>query len=510
MANTYWKNMVTEADDIRVIVTGDDVNGTIVALGNENLLLQKRAGDRVEDLEGGFVTPGFWDSHFHLLDYGRSFRRLNFRAADTRQAILDQVRQETRRRAPGEWIFGGGWNKESFDAPPSLRDLDAVTSSHPVLLMSLDYHTAWINSLALSLFKINVNAEERAEHDHRGRFTGILRETLAFWAQEEAMKHERHHLREDLARGMREANRLGLVGVTSMENGVAFRGLQELRDGQRTLRVGVFLRDQHLPSLIDLGLTAGFGNSWVRLLGIKIFVDGALGSQTAWMKKPYEGSLAHRGIGLVSSEAIRDRVKAAHTAGLAVAIHAIGDMAVHVVADALNRESGGHEVGIRDRIEHAQLIEAEDLTRIRESGVGVSMQPVHLLVDRPIADHYWGARSAHAFPFRNLWEQSVPLLFGSDAPVADPNPALGLWASVNRAEGDEAPWYPEQGLSPDAAIKAYTAVPAWCDNRRSGQIAPGFWGDMTVWHKDPRPELIHKSFPALSVMATVAGGRRVY
>ncbi len=506
---TFWTNFSSGLPGVTVIVTQQDSNGTIVGLGDAALLSEARGADRVEDLEGLFVAPGFWDSHFHLLDYGRSFRRLRFDAQANRSTVLNQVRAEAARVAPGEWIIGGGWNKESFEAPPHWSLLDEASPNHPVLLMSLDYHTAWVNRLGAQRLGIDEREEAELVRDPHGQWTGILHETRAFRAQEEAMRQDDSHLLTDLKRGVREAQRRGLVGVTTMEDRFGLLALQDLAADERMLRVQVFLRDRHAASLLDAGIRAGFGDDFLRLFGIKRFMDGALGSQTAWMKSPYETGTGNRGMGLLTEGDLREEARMLAEQGLLVAVHAIGDQAVSAAVSALRSVAPGPG-GRRSRIEHAQLIDTVDLDVIQGSALALSMQPVHLLFDRPIADRHWGDRSRHAFRFRDILARGVPLIFGSDAPVADADPVPGLWAAVHRGAPIEEPWYSEQRLTAEEAIWAYTRGPALVDARPAGLLQVGLWGDFTLWRTDPREALIHREYDALAVAGTVVAGRRIW
>ncbi len=451
------------------------------------------------------MTPGLWDSHIHLLDYGRSFRRLNFSPDDT----LDEVAQAVRERAhclpAGQWILGAGWNRVRFSEPPRAEVLDRLAPGHPVLLMSWDYHTAWLNRVALERLGFSLS-DAPGDRDVHGRWTGIIREAEAFSAQERAMAQDDTEPQEDLARGMREAAKLGLTGVTTIENG---RGLAALMAGPRVLRAGVFLRADHASSLLDLGMRAGFGDEWVRILGIKWFLDGALGSGTAWLKEPYCDDGKNYGIDARPHKNLEAEAARLHEAGLLLAVHAIGDRAVEEAQRALAHAPALGD-GQRSRIEHAQLIADEDLDAISESDTALSMQPVHLMVDRAIAERKWGARrSRAAFRFRDIVDRGIPLVFGSDAPVASPNPILGLWAAVHQAAPGESAWHPEQALTPDEALAAYTRTPALIDGRPAGVLAPGYLSDLTLWDGDPRVALIHSDFDGLRVRGTVVGGARI-
>lgn len=505
---TYWTHFRSPDPQVTVLVTGEGTTGTVLAVGDDRLLLNRRPGDRLEDLGHAFLTPGFWDSHIHLLDYGRSFRRLVFLPTQGEREVLAQVRARAQSREPGRWILGGGWNRWSFSENPDRTWLDQVAPHHPVLLMSWDYHTAWLNTRALERLGLDVSSLS-GDRDQHGRWMGILRESAAFQAQQDAMSQDDSQPLLDLRRGMEEASRLGITGVTSIEDKTGLSTLQSA-GGPWPLRVQVFCRDVMAPALMDIGLQAGFGHDYLRIMGVKWFLDGALGSGTAWMKAPYADNPKNIGIAM-HEEA--DLVLAADqilSHQLLLAVHAIGDRAVWQAAQVLADRVPIRADGRRSRIEHAQLIDEENLERIRASQLAVSMQPVHLLVDKSIAEHKWGDRSRYAFRLKDVVAASIPLLFGSDAPVANPDPRLGLWAAVHRGVPPEEPWHPEQALSPEDALKAYTIWPAMADGRPSGRISPGCWGDWTLWSCDPMTALIHNDRDGLRVVGTVVGGRRIW
>ncbi|NMP23246.1 amidohydrolase [Sulfobacillus harzensis] len=504
MMRIFWTNFHCPDPSVTVVITE---NENILAVGNDTLLTEKSSFDQVRDLEGAFLTPGFWDSHIHLLDYGRSFRRLRFDPQQNLDAILGQVRQRAQEEAPATWVLGGGWNRSALQAAPDRLLLDEVAPRHPVLLMSWDYHTAWLNTRAAE--QLNLDPRQvQGDRDGHGRWTGILREGLAFWAQESAMAQDDSHLEEDLARGMMEAAHVGLTGVTTIENA---QGLRMLETAPHLLRAGVFLRDVHAASLLDLGVRGGFGNPYLRILGIKWFLDGALGSGTAWMKQSYSDDPENFGMAPQAGQDLIAPARELSRQGLLLAVHAIGDRAVHQASLVLSQSQEVRTDGMRSRIEHGQLIDDEDLAIIQRSPIALSMQPVHLLVDRPIAEVKWGAnRSRWAFRFRDAWDANIPLIFGSDAPVANPNPALGLWAAVHRGMPGDPPWHAEQALTPTEAIWAYTRAAAVVDGRPSGLLREGYWADFTLWREDPRAALIHRDFHGLSVVGTVVGGRRIW
>ncbi|MCY0900115.1 MAG: amidohydrolase family protein [Firmicutes bacterium] len=499
---TFWTRVRTSDPRMSVIVTEDNGPGRIVALGDERLLHDRQSGDRVESLDNVFVTPGFWDSHVHLLDYGRSFRYLRVPFHGDADDILVAVREETHRRPRGSWIIGRGFNRGGFRREPRMSALEGAAQGHPVLLLSWDHHTAWVNRTALVRLGLPTSEAGR---------TGILRESRAFWAYERALEEDGQaiDLADDVRVAVRRLAKQGLVGVTAIEGEAGLEAIQRVVSEERRLRVQVFLRADAAPKYWLEGHVLPSDAWWFTVLGIKLFMDGALGSRTAWMKQPYQDS-THVGLPQLDPATLRRWLAEAWQHQQVVAIHAIGDQALHQTIQVLEEMNVGLSPrGRYTRIEHAQLIDDEDLARLERLPVALSMQPVHLFHDRHLADRYWGSRARHAFRARDAVARGLRVVFGSDAPVASADITAGLWAAVHRADDGESAWYPQQRLGPGDAIDAYTRVPAQVDARPSGILEPGHWADLTLWSDDPYEALERKARDRLMVVGTIVGGRRV-
>jgi hypothetical protein len=496
---TFFRGLKTGDPGVTVIVTDNDETGTILAVGGSELLTQAHWGDRVESLDNHFVTPGLWDSHVHLLDYGRSFSRLKFSPNDSLAEILTRIKEKAHQTDPDQWIVGSGWNLQSLGAAPQRHHLDQAAPGRPVCLMSLDYHTVWLNAAAAR--RLGLNLQSRAVE------AGILHEGEAFRVQEQIARIGADDPEQSVHEAIQSFARLGFVGVTAMERAEGLRALQRRNpEDAHTVRVNLFLRDT-VSELERLGMEQNFGSAYLRILGIKLFSDGALGSHTAWMRDPYEVASSDRGTAVLEPDELKHWVARLADARLIPAIHAIGDQAVLETARALaGRPLPGP---VKARIEHAQLLPDAALHILANAPwIAVSMQPVHLLVDRFIADEHWGLRARHAFRLRDIVDRGITAAFGSDAPIADPNPVLGLWSAVHRADPGDEPWHPAQRLSPAEAMWCYTRGAALADGRQSGVIAPGYWGDFTLWREDPLRALDEEAFDRLRVAGTVVAGRR--
>jgi predicted amidohydrolase YtcJ len=262
-----------------------------------------------------------------------------------------------------------------------------------------------------------------------------------------------------------------------------------------------------LPALLAAGIRSGDGSDWVTVGGTKLFLDGSLGTQTAWMLEPYEGS-DDRGLPISRLETARDAVRRAATGGIAAVVHAIGDAAVR---RALNLLSELPKVALPHRIEHLQCVQPTDLGRAAAAGIVASMQPAHLLTDIPLVERHWGRRGAGAYAFATLARAGTTLAFGSDAPVAPLDPREGIFAAMAReaADGSSAgSWRPQERLGFEEVLRGYTAGTAYAAGvaHRRGALASGFDADLVAWDVDPAlaggdPRAIRHARARLTVVA---------
>ena len=326
-----------------------------------------------------------------------------------------------------------------------------------------------------------------------------------------------------MRKAQEEAHRRGLTGVHDFDSTLAFEAFQLLeRTGDLSLRVVKGVPHEMLSNAIALGLQTGFGGQVLRVGSVKMFADGALGPQTAWMLAPYEGSWS-TGVSRLTEEELFEDIMRANAAGLACAVHAIGDAACHVVLNAYERaasrrganERAGAPGTLRNRMEHAQLLHPDDLRRFARLGVIASMQPQHATSDMLIAERSWGSRCETAYAWRSLLDTGAALAFGSDCPVETPDPLAGIHAAATRRRADGSPgpegWRPAQRLSVTQAVHAYTVGAAYAAGRENelGSVAPGKLADLTVVEKDvfsiPPQEIF-----SVPVSATIVVGELVY
>jgi len=476
-------------------VTGDAIwweEGRIVAVGRAAELARSvPAGTPEFDLPDTVVTPGFVDGHTHFALWALNRRRVELAGTGSREEVLRRVAAA---RPVQGWVIGQGWDANAWAAPPDRGALDALHAG-PVYLDSLDVHAAWVNSAALAAAGITRTTPDpfggRIVRDAAGEPTGLLLERAVELLLPHLPEPPASALDAALLDAQAEAHRLGLTGIHNVESDpslAAFRRL-EAADALR-LRVLFHPPVASLPALRQAGVRSGTGSDWLRIGGIKLFLDGSLGSRTAWMLEPFEGT-RDRGMPITSEEEAADAMRDAAEHGIAVAVHAIGDAAVR---RALTLLSSLPRAAIPHRIEHFQCVHPDDLDRAAAAGLVASMQPAHLLTDIPLIERHWGARGRGAYAFQTLRRRGTRLVFGSDVPVASIDPREGLFAALERRDGDGGPaggWRPDEKLGFEEAVRAYTvgaAHAAGLTDRR-GTLAPGQDADLVAWAFDEAAEL---------------------
>jgi len=487
-------------------------DGRVAAVGRESDLARHAGTAERVDLRGGLMTPGWFDAHVHFMWWGFQMAEIDLRDTKTIDQALELIGRRARELAPGQWLTGGRFDKNNWGRWPTAADLDRVTGDRPTVMRSRDGHSRWLNTAALRAAKIGKDtvAPEGGAifREAGGTPTGVLQERANELADRAVPPATEADCDAATLRAQDEALKRGVTGVESLEQASSYAALQRARErGKLTVRalMGIPHRSLALslpttgtpPQIRDnasfdfeaalaSGMRTGQGDEWLRLGHVKFFTDGALGSQTAALVEPYEGT-DDRGILTADPVALRADVARAAAAGLAVAIHAIGDQAVRVALDAI-APSRVVAPALRQRIEHAQLIRDEDLGRFGALGIVASMQPIHATSDRDLADRHWGPkRTPRAYPWRTLLERGAVLAFGSDAPVEPIDPLLGIHAAVTRKRpSDRDAWTPGQRLTLDEALAAYSAGCAYATARERewGTLEPGMRCDATVVDRD--------------------------
>jgi len=482
---------------------------------------------RIINADRRLVLPGFNDSHVHFLTGGYSLSEVDLRDAKSPEELANRLREYARKLPKGRWILRGDWDHEKWpDASlPSKETIDSATPDHPVFVSRLDGHMALANSLALKLAGITKDTKEPPggvvlRDPKTGEPTGIFKDAAEGLIQRVIPEKSFDEKHVGARAATDYAAKVGVTSVTDMSAGEDVGVYQHLlENGELKTRIYAIRSITSWEVLGKAGVHAAFGNDMLRIGGLKGFADGSLGSTTAFLFEPYTDAPNTRGLlfeEMLPEGIMLERVAAADQNGLQVMIHAIGDEANLRVLDIYQQAADKN--GPRDRrfrIEHAQHLRASEIARFGRQAVIASMQPYHAADDGRWCEKRIGAQRAKgAYAFRTLLDTRAVLAFGSDWTVAPLNPLEGIKAAVTRQTLDgkhPAGWIPEQKITLDEAIRAYTFGSAYAEfaDKVKGSIAPGKLADLVMLDRDiysgPAVEI-----DKARVVLTIVDGKVVY
>jgi predicted amidohydrolase YtcJ len=525
----------------RPVVQGLAIAGGRIVAAGDRRTVRRWKGPNSETIDVGEqpVVPGLTDCHAHIFAWALMRDEVALAGVASLPAALAKIaargrrtrRERSRRTGPRrsprtereQWLVGNGFDKNLCgDAFPTAADLDRATGKTvPACIFSRDWHAAWLNTAALRRLNITARSADppggQILRDHRGRPTGILLDTAMNVLGPVRSPGPETRVRRLWRRACQIAHAYGLTGVHSVDDIDGFQWFQQARALDRLgLRVRYAFPKDTLDSLEQVRLRRGFGDAMLRVAAVKIFSDGALGSQTAWMYDPYPGRPGYCGIPVCVGRELGHAVSRAAALGLPCWVHAIGDRAVHEAVSAFaaaNRRRGG-AAQLLHRVEHAQCVRPTTRRLMAARGIIASVQPSHLCQDMETADRHWPAVTRYTYPFRSLRTTGITTAFGSDAPVETLNPFRGIYAAVTRQSRNGQPaggWHPQEKLSRRSALEGYTvgAARSVGEHRSLGRLAPGYHADLAVLTQDLLACDVQE-LPDVRSTCTVIGGRVVY
>ncbi len=511
-----------------------------IALRGDRILATGKAADieklkgpqtEVVDLGGHFVMPGFNDAHMHLEDGGLQTLNVDLIGVKTLDEMRARVRAKVEKSKAGEWIVGGGFDETLWPVkvPPTRWDIDEVSAGHPVFLERTDGHIAVANTRALQLAGVSLASKDpqggKIDRNEGGEPTGILRETArrALYAVIPKPGHEKQ--RQGIELALAEMARLGITSAQDNSSWAAFKIYEELeKEGKLTARISEWLPfDASVADLEKMRASHPRTDLMLHTGMLKGFMDGSLGSHTAAMLEPYADDANNSGLPRYDADKLNAMTRERVLAGFQVGFHAIGDKGAQMALDAfaeaekaardakIKAADGGDDY--RLRVEHAQVTTPAEIARFKELKVIASMQPSHVLTDmRWAQDRLGPKRAATSYAWLAMLNKGVTLAFGTDFPVEPVTPFRGLYAAVTRRSQDgKHEYFPEQKLTMDQAIAAYTTGSAFAEfaEKEKGRIAPGMLADFVVLDRDLTAASAEKVL-ATKVLRTVVGGKTVY
>lgn len=508
-------------------------DGRIAAVGtNDEVQAQKSKDAQIVDLGGKFVMPGFNDAHLHFASGGQTKLQVDLAGTKSLEEMKARIAERVKTAQPGEWILGRGWDQTKWtkEVLPSRRDIDEVTAGHPAFFGRADGHIGVANSAALKAAGITRESKApeggQIDRDANGEPTGILRESAMDVVGGKIPPPTAAQRRRAIELAMQEAAQFGITSVQDNSDWEDFLVYEELeREGKLTLRITEWLpfgaemnvlqqrRARHAQTdpMLHTGLLKGY-------------MDGSLGSSTAVLLEPYADDPKNKGLAQFKRTELNGMADERAEAGFQFGFHAIGDGGAQMALDAFaeaeryvrersTQKPNAPKRDFRFRVEHAQVIAPDQFAQFKKLGVIASMQPNHLLTDMFWAEQRVGPeRAKYSYAWREFLKHGVPLAFGTDYPVEPITPFRGVYAAVTRkSEDGKRTYYPEQKLTIDEALAAYTAGAAYAEfaEKYKGTLNPGMVADFVVLDRD-LTKVEPEEILGTKVLKTVVGGKTVY
>jgi predicted amidohydrolase YtcJ len=499
-------------------VTGD----TIVAVGTQKEIMRYRGENSVvTDMGGKFIAPGFIDAHVHFLQGGSNLASVQLRDADTKEEFITRIGEFAKTQKPGTWILGGDWDGKGWETLPEKEWIDSVTPDNPVFIDRLDGHMSLANSLAIKLARVQRSVKDvpggTIVRHKNGDLTGIFKDNAMGLVSRSIPDRTGEQTDNALIAAMDYFASNGVTSVHAVDGSDYFDGIKRVREnGKLITRVYCMTPMNRWESLKAQIEGEGSGDNWVKIGGVKGFIDGSLGSHTAAFVEPYTDMPTDSGFYVNDEADVYDWISNADREGMQVLIHAIGDRANNFILNVYERVA--QENGARDRrfrIEHAQHLLPGDIARFTSLNVIASMQPYHAIDDGRWAEELIGPeRIKTTYAFKSLIDAGAEVAFGSDWPVAPATPLEGIYGAVTRRTTDGMNpdgWVPAEKITVEQALIAYTKKAAYASFEEDikGSIEPGKLADFVVLSEDITtidPVKIWET----KVLQTYVGGKKVY
>lgn len=493
-------------------------NGVIARIGSSSdiAVMASRTNARVMDFAqqpGATCYPAFTDSHLHLNLYGSSLLSINLNGAASLDAALEQIRA-ARRPDDGSWVRGDCWDDELWSTSPTRHQLDELYVNSPVVLNRKDYHSLWLNTAALKaagLWTAESFGPDLVPRDSEGP-VGIVRDAAQNWVLSRIPAPDLEERLTALHGAIQKLLSLGFASCCNMDYDI-FPELQALisaMEGEPRIRIWQAVGASNLDAAIAVGLRSGFGSDFLRVGGIKVFADGSLGSRTAYMQQAWPGEPGNHGYHTYETvEWLSDQFRKANENGLWVWIHAIGDQANRDVLDAFEQAGAAASKGhAHHRVEHAQFLRPQDIPRFADLGITASVQPAHLDLDIGKLRTTFNTPHPGSYAFNSLLRSGADLVFGSDAPVEDPDALKGIAFAAFRTRRGEQPYQAEECISLPEALSAYTTAPQATLGLESqrGNIVEGQDADLVVLSSDILQAAVPETIRSTKVLATIVAG----
>lgn len=499
-------------------------DGKVVETGGDELI-SKYTGNEI-DGEGKTLLPGLTDAHGHVMGLGFQELEVNLAGIKTLDETLEKVKTYAEENPDLEWIQGRGWNQTLWpeNAFPTAEDLDEVVSDRPVWLSRVDGHAGWGNSMAMRLAGISADTPDpqggKVIRDNRGDATGVFIDAAQGYVNNIVPASTDKERELALEKALDQMSSVGLTSAHDAGAGITTWELYKKFANEGRLKTRIYVMISGAGSTFDTlsanGPIKSYDDDLLSLQSVKLYSDGALGSRGAAMLSPYSDDPGNKGLLFVSQDEMNRMVSKVTGKGFQANVHAIGDAGNRQVLDAFEYALDQHgEQGLRNRVEHAQIVSLEDIPRFKELNIIASMQPTHATSDKNMAEDRVGPqRIKGGYAWHTFLEQGTIVAAGSDFPVEHSNPFFGLFSAVTRQDHEGNPpegWHPEEALTRIEAFRAFTLDAAYAGHQEEvlGSLESGKWADFIIVDRDyfetPASEIWK-----IGVLETWVAGKKVF